>query len=284
MKLSELLNKHSFKFSKKFGQNFISDLNLLDKIVNLSGITENDVVLEIGCGAGTLTKELAKKAKFVFGYEIDKTLQPVLAENLGGVENCEITFRDVMREKTADIEKHIGEEYVIVANLPYYITSPLVMKFIEQSQKCKAIVIMVQLEVAERFCALPGTPEYGAITAGINAVADCEKLLFVPREMFYPRPNVDSEVVKIVFNKNKHCIASREVYRETVRAAFSSRRKTLANNLSQGLKISKAQAENLILSCDLDPSVRGETLSSDRFCALSNAVVSYREKQTEKNG
>lgn len=281
MKLNELLNKHSFKFSKKFGQNFISDANLLDKIVDLSGITNGDSVLEIGCGAGTLTKELCKKAKFVYGYEIDKTLQPVLAENLSGINNCEITFRDVMREKTADIEKHIGESYVIVANLPYYITSPLVMKFIEQSENCKAIVIMVQLEVAERFCAAPATPEYGAITAGINAVADCEKLLYVPREMFYPRPNVDSEVVKITFNKQKHDILSREIYRETVRAAFSSRRKTLANNLSQGLKISKAEAENLILSCGLSPIVRGETLSSEQFCTLSNAVANFRKT---KNG
>ena len=277
MKLNELLNKHSFKFSKKFGQNFISDTNLLDKIVNLSGITDNDAVLEIGCGAGTLTKELCKKAKFVYGYEIDQTLKPVLAENLSGVDNCEITFRDVMREKTDAIEKHIGEDYVIVANLPYYITSPLVMKFVEQSQHCKAIVIMVQLEVAERFCAEPATPEYGAITAGINAVANSQKLLFVSREMFYPRPNVDSEVVKITFDKQKHDILSREVYRETVRAAFSSRRKTLANNLSQGLKISKPEAENLIISCGLSPAVRGETLSSAQFCELSNAIVNYRK-------
>lgn len=281
MKLNELLNKHSFKFSKKFGQNFISDTNLLDKIVNLSGITDNDAVLEIGCGAGTLTKELCKKAKFVYGYEIDRTLKPVLAENLSGVDNCEITFRDVMREKTADVEKHIGEDYVIVANLPYYITSPLVMKFVEQSQRCKAIVIMVQLEVAERFCAEPATPEYGAITAGINAVANSQKLLFVSREMFYPRPNVDSEVVKITFDKQKHDILSREVYRETVRAAFSSRRKTLANNLSQGLKISKPEAENLILSCGLSPAVRGETLSSAQFCELSNAIVNYRKQKPQ---
>lgn len=281
MKLNELLNKHSFKFSKKFGQNFISDTNLLDKIVNLSGITDNDAVLEIGCGAGTLTKELCKKAKFVYGYEIDRTLKPVLAENLSGVDNCEITFRDVMREKTADVEKHIGEDYVIVANLPYYITSPLVMKFVEQSQRCKAIVIMVQLEVAERFCAEPATPEYGAITAGINAVANSQKLLFVSREMFYPRPNVDSEVVKITFDKQKHDILSREVYRETVRAAFSSRRKTLANNLSQGLKISKTEAENLILSCGLSPAVRGETLSSAQFCELSNAIVNYRKQKPQ---
>ena len=279
MKLNELLNKHSFKFSKKFGQNFISDVNLLDKIVNLSGITDNDTVLEIGCGAGTLTKELCKKAKFVYGYEIDQTLKPVLAENLSGINNCEVTFRDIMREKTADIEKHIGEDYVIVANLPYYITSPLVMKFVEQSERCKAIVIMVQLEVAERFCAEPATAEYGAITAGINAVADSQKLLFVPREMFYPRPNVDSEVVKITFDKKKHDILSREVYRETVRAAFSSRRKTLANNLSQGLKISKPEAENLILSCGLSPAVRGETLSSGQFCELSNAIVNYRKQK-----
>lgn len=277
MKLSELLQKHSFKFNKKYGQNFISDLNLLDKIVAESGITESDCVLEIGCGAGTLTKQLCSRAKKVYGYEIDRELKPVLAENLSGINNCEITFRDVMREKTADIEAHIGESYVIVANLPYYITSPLVMKFVEQANNCRAIVIMVQNEVAERFCALPDTPEYGAITAGINVVCNCEKLFFVSREMFYPRPNVDSAVVKITFDKQKYDLCSREVYREVVRAAFCSRRKTLANNLSQGLKISKAEAESLIASCGLPPLCRGESLSAEQFVNLTNALSALRQ-------
>lgn len=272
MKLSELLQKHSFKFNKRYGQNFISDLNLLDKIVAESGITSEDSVLEIGCGAGTLTKQLCKRAKKVYGYEIDRELQPVLAENLSGIDNCEITFRDVMREKTSDIEAHVGESYVIVANLPYYITSPLVMKFVEQSENCRAIVIMVQNEVADRFCALPDTPEYGAITAGINVVCNCEKLFFVPRDMFYPRPNVDSAVVKITFDKQKYDLCSREVYREVVRAAFCSRRKTLANNLSQGLKISKAEAENLVSSCGFQEKCRGESLSAEQFVKLANAL------------
>ncbi len=276
MKLNELLQKHSFKFNKKFGQNFISDVNLLDKIVACSGITSDDAVLEIGCGAGTLTKQLCAKAKFVYGYEIDRELKPVLAENLSGVENCEITFRDVTREKTADIEAHIGEEYVIVANLPYYITSPLVMKFVEESEKCRAIIIMVQNEVAERLCAAPGTPEYGAITAGVNAVCRSEKLFFVSREMFFPRPNVDSAVVKLTFDRQMLGIRSRKIYREVVRAAFCSRRKTLANNLSQGLKISKAEAENLISGCGLSPSCRGETLSAEQFARLSDAVCDMR--------
>lgn len=276
MKLNELLKKHDFKFSKKYGQNFISEQNLLEKIVNGSGVTENDVVLEIGCGAGTLTKELCKKAKFVYGYEIDKTLAPVLKENLSGIENCEITFRDIMREKTAELEKRLGGEYTIVANLPYYITSPLIMKFVEQSQNCKAIVVMVQEEVADRICALPATAEYGAITAGINAVCDSEKLFFVSREIFYPRPNVDSAVVKITFNKQKLNIKSREIYRETVRAAFSSRRKTLANNLITAMKFTREQAESLLSECGISTLARGETLSAEQFAVLSNAICDLR--------
>ncbi len=280
MRLSELLQKHSFKFNKRYGQNFISDINLLDKIVDGANISKTDVVLEIGCGAGTLTHRLCERAGKVYGYEIDKSLQPVLADALSGVDNCEITFRDVMREKTSEIEAHIGEKYVIVANLPYYITSPLVMKFVEQAKNCRSIVIMVQNEVADRLCAAPDTPEYGAITVGVNAVCDCEKLFFVSREMFFPRPNVDSAVIKLDFNEQKYDIRSREVYREVVRAAFASRRKTLANNLSQGLKISKADAENLINSCDLSPACRGEVLSAEQFARLSNKVCDFREKKS----
>lgn len=272
MGLNELLKKHKFTFNKAFGQNFISDNALLQEIVEKSGIDKNTTVLEIGCGAGTLTKVLSQNAKFVYGYEIDRNLTPVLKENLEGCGNVKIIFKDVMREKTADLEGMIGEKYCIVANLPYYITTPIIMKFVEQAENCNAIVIMVQEEVADRICARENTAEYGAITAGINVVADSEKIINVSRNMFYPRPNVDSAVVKIAFNKDKYELISRKVYRDTVRIAFASRRKTLVNNLRDGLKLSKEQAENLLSCCDIDLLARGETLSSDKFVQLSNAI------------
>ena len=272
MKLGELLKKHDFKFSKKYGQNFLSDTNLLESIVIKSGVDKTTPVLEIGCGAGTLTKVLCDKAKYVYGYEIDRTLAPVLGENLAGIENCDITFKDIMREKTHETENRIGEPYMLVANLPYYITTPIIMKFIEESKLCKGIVIMVQEEVADRICAKAGTSEYGAITAGINVVADSERILSVSRNMFYPAPNVDSAVVKITFNRNKFEGVDRVLYRETVRNAFLSRRKTLANNLREWLKIDKASIENLLTECEIDLLARGETLCEADFVKLSNVI------------
>ena len=272
MKLGELLKKHNFKFSKKYGQNFLSDGNLLESIATKSGVDSNTPVLEIGCGAGTLTKVLCQHAKYVYGYEIDKTLAPVLGDNLRGIENCDITFKDIMREKTQETENRIGEQYMLVANLPYYITTPIIMKFVEESKNCKAIVIMVQEEVARRICAKAGTADYGAITASINLVADSEIILRVPRTMFMPAPNVDSAVVKIVFNQNKYVGVDRKIYRDTVRTAFLSRRKTLVNNLREWLKIDKTSAENLLLDCNIDIMARGETLTEEDFVRLSSVI------------
>lgn len=274
MKLGELLKKHDFKFSKKYGQNFLSDGNLLEAIADKGGVNPNIPVLEIGCGAGTLTKVLCSKAKYVYGYEIDRTLAPVLGENLAGIENCDITFKDIMREKTQEIENRIGEEYLLVANLPYYITTPIIMKFVEESQLCKGIVIMVQDEVARRICSREGTADYGAITASINLVASSERILSVPRTMFFPAPNVDSAVVKIVFDRNKYPDVDKKIYRDTVRAAFLSRRKTLVNNLREWLKTDKQRAEDLLTKCNIDILARGETLSESDFVTLSLAIKS----------
>ena len=272
MKLGELLKKHDFKFSKKYGQNFLSDNNLLESIVVKSGANKDTPVLEIGCGAGTLTKVLCEHAKYVYGYEIDRTLAPVLGDNLAGIENCDITFKDIMREKTQETEARIGEPYLLVANLPYYITTPIIMKFIEESNLCMGIVIMVQEEVADRICAKAGTAEYGAITAGINVVADSERILSVSRKMFFPAPNVDSAVVKITFNRNKFAGVDRTLYRETVRNAFLSRRKTLANNLREWLKVDKQTIENLLFECEINLLARGETLNENDFVNLSKKI------------
>lgn len=270
MELKKIIRESGFKFNKRFGQNFIESEILLEKIVELSGVTEKDKVVEIGVGGGTLTRALSEKAKFVYGFEIDKNLQPVLQKSLSGVENVEIIFNDFMKENLSELEKEIGEEYVVVANLPYYITSPIVMRFIEEAKFCRRIVVMVQREVAFRFCARPATADYGAITAAIGLWGDAAIILDVDRTNFYPQPNVDSAVVRIDKFYEDRGVIDKKVYRDIVRIAFSSRRKTLVNNMMNYLKISREKAENILKESGIDISVRGETLSVGDFTRLAN--------------
>lgn len=270
MELKKIIRESGFKFNKRFGQNFIESEILLEKIVELSGVTEKDKVVEIGVGGGTLTRALSEKAKFVYGFEIDKNLQPVLQKSLSGVENVEIIFKDFMKENLSELEKEIGEEYVVVANLPYYITSPIVMRFIEEAEFCRRIVVMVQREVAFRFCARPATADYGAITAAIGLWGDAAIILDVDRTNFYPQPNVDSAVVRIDKFYEDRGVIDKKVYRDIVRIAFSSRRKTLVNNMMNYLKISREKAENILRGSGIAISVRGETLSVGDFTRLAN--------------
>ena len=273
MELKKIINESGFKFNKRFGQNFIDNDELLSNIVSSAGVTENDTVLEIGAGGGTLTRKLAQIAKKVYAYEIDTNLKPVLKRTLDGVSNVQVFFQDFMRSDLAEFEKKIDGEYIVVANIPYYITSPIVMKLIEESQKCKRIVVMIQKEVADRFCAMPATPEYGAITAAIAIWGSAKTTLNVSREYFFPRPDVDSAVVRIDKNYDDIGLESKKAYRAVVRAAFSSRRKTLANNLMNNFKISRTEAENLLSSCGIDVKARGETLDSSAFITLANAAM-----------
>lgn len=270
MELKKIIRESGFKFNKRFGQNFIESEILLEKIVELSGVTGKDKVVEIGVGGGTLTRALSEKAKFVYGFEIDKNLQPVLQKSLAGVENVEIIFKDFMKENLSELEKEIGEEYVVVANLPYYITSPIVMRFIEEAKFCRRIVVMVQREVAFRFCARPATADYGAITAAIGLWGDAAIILDVDRTNFYPQPNVDSAVVRIDKFYEDRGVIDKKAYRDVVRIAFSSRRKTLVNNMMNYLKISREKAENILRGSGIDISVRGETLSVGDFTRLAN--------------
>jgi len=276
MSLKDVLIRHGFRFNKKFGQNFISDGNLLSSIAELSGVTKDDTVVEIGVGAGTLTRETALRCKRVIGYEIDENLRPVLAETLSGVENAEIVFKDFMKVKTADFEDEIGSDYIVIANLPYYITTPVIMKFIEEATRCKRLVIMVQEEVALRLCAAEDTPDYGAITASVRIVGDAKIVKRVPRSMFYPVPNVDSAVVRIDMCPPKYGVSDLPLYRKTVRVAFASRRKTLANNLMQGFGLSRADAEEVIVRSGIDVKARGETLSDRAFAVLSENLAEKR--------
>lgn len=269
--LGNVIAGSGFTFKKKFGQNFISDTALLNGIVDGAGVDKETTVIEIGCGAGTLTKALAQKAKFVYGYEIDTSLKPVLARTLAGVENAEIIFKDFTRVRIDELEKSLPP-YKVVANLPYYITTPLIMQLVENSQKCLSLTVMVQEEVAERLCAKPDTADYGAITANVALRGECSLIERVGREKFTPSPNVDSAVVRIDLCPCRLLVDDIDVYKKVVRAAFSSRRKTLENNLINGFSLSRAQAKELIASCGFAEGVRGETLSPEQFACLANAA------------
>ena len=273
--LKSILIKHNLTLKKAFGQNFLSDESLLDEIVQKAGVSENDVVLEIGCGAGALTKALAKKVKKVIGYEIDLRLEPVLKDVLHEYNNVEIIFQDIMKVKLEEIEKKLGERYILVANLPYYITTPIIMRFIEKAKKIKGMVIMVQEEVAYRLASKESTSDYGAITVGINLRGSAEVVLKVPRDKFTPPPNVDSAVVKIDIEKDKFIGVDFEKVRDVVRCAFSSRRKMLVNNLINGYKIPREKAEQILISANLPLTVRGENLSAQDYVKLSEII--YKE-------
>ena len=270
--LKEVLVKHGFKFKKQFGQNFISDNNLLSSIVTASGVDKETMVVEIGCGAGTLTRALAEQAKKVYAFDIDTELQPVLAETLAGLENVEVIFRDFNKINLKEFENEIGE-YLVVANLPYYITTPLVTKLLEEGEKVQGLSIMVQEEVAERFCAKENTPEYGSITAAIALKGTAKIVKRVSRNLFYPRPNVDSAVVKIDFERGRVAVKDEKAYRQTVKCAFLNRRKTLENNLVNFFKVNREQAKLVLEKAGIDEKARGETLSPQMFALLSDVLV-----------
>ena len=269
--LQGLLARHGFNFKKQFGQNFISDGNLLRAIVDLSGIDKDTTVVEIGCGAGTLTRVLSERAKRVVAYEIDRALKPVLAESLRGCENTEVRFADFSKVNLHALEKEIGE-YVVVANLPYYITTPLITRFLDEGQKVRRLVVMVQEEVADRLCATADTPEYGAITAALALRASAKVVKRVPKTMFHPRPQVDSAVVRIDFEDGRLPVKDIATYRLTVRAAFLNRRKTLENNLMRSFNVSRETAQEILASAGVPDKARGETLSPERLASLSDII------------
>ena len=274
--LRAVLVKHGFRFKKQFGQNFISDSNLLKSIVAASGISGEDTVVEIGCGAGTLTRALSETAKKVYAFDIDAELKPVLAETLAGCDNVEVIFRDFNKLDLKAFEGEIGR-YAVVANLPYYITTPLVTKLLEESEKVESLSIMVQEEVAERFCAREGTPEYGSITAAIALKGSAKIVKRVSRNLFYPRPNVDSAVVKITFERGRLPVRSEKMYRAAVRCAFLSRRKTLENNLVNVFGFSRETAKEVLFKAGVEEKARGETLSPERLARLSDVLCDYAD-------
>lgn len=273
--LKDIIRDTQFRFNKSLGQNFISDVNLLSAIVADSGVTEGDTVVEIGTGAGTLTRALAGVAKRVFSFEVDANLQKVLALTLQGVDNAEVIFRDVLKMSDAQLADIIGEgPFKVVANLPYYITTPLVMRFLESDLKVQSLTVMVQQEVANRFVAKYDTADYSAITLAIESRGDARITRKVSRQMFYPVPNVDSAVVRIDIDRDKLAGENADLIHKLIRSAFAMRRKTLANNLSVAFNMDKQTATDKIVSAGFSPLVRGESLSLEDYIKLSRVLES----------
>lgn len=269
--IKDIIRGVDFHFNKALGQNFITDGNLLNAIVADSGITQEDVVVEIGTGAGTLTRALAKVAKRVYSFEVDYNLKAVLALSLQGVENVEVIFKDVLRMKDDELKQIVGGKFKVVANLPYYITTPLAMRFIESDLDVESLTIMVQKEVADRFVAKANTADYSAITLAIEMAGSAKITRNVSRNMFFPSPNVDSAVVRIDIDRHKLDGENAQFLHKLVRASFAMRRKTLANNLSVAFGVSKQQATDVIVGAGFAPLVRGEALSLDEYKTLARA-------------
>lgn len=270
--IKDIIRGVDFHFNKALGQNFITDANLLDAIVADSGITSDDTVVEIGTGAGTLTRAIAKVAKKVYSFEVDRNLQPVLALSLQGVDNAEVIFRDVLKMKDDELKAVVGDSFKVVANLPYYITTPLAMRFIESTLDVKSVTIMVQKEVALRFVAKPNTADYSAITLAIEMAGNAQITRNVSRNMFFPSPNVDSAVVRIDIDRTKLDGENVALLHKLVRSSFAMRRKTLANNLSVAFQIDKQEAGKLIEEAGFSPMVRGEALSLDDYKKLTKTL------------
>lgn len=270
--IKDIIRGVDFHFNKALGQNFITDANLLDAIVADSGINGDDTVVEIGTGAGTLTRAIAKVAKKVYSFEVDRNLQPVLALSLQGVDNVEVIFRDVLKMKDDELKSVVGDSFKVVANLPYYITTPLAMRFIESTLDVKSVTIMVQKEVALRFVAKPNTADYSAITLAIEMAGDAKITRNVSRNMFFPAPNVDSAVVRIDIDRAKLDGENVALLHKLVRSSFAMRRKTLANNLSVAFQIDKQEAGKLIEEAGFSPMVRGEALSLDDYKKLTKTL------------
>jgi len=271
MNVKDILYQNGFSFSKRYGQNFLTDGNLLAAIVQDAGVGPDDLVLEIGAGAGTLTAALATVAGKVVAYEIDERLRPVLATTLGAFDNTEVIFEDFMRADAAALRQRFAHAKV-VANLPYYVTTPILMRLLEEGIG-DSITITVQKEVADRLTAAPDTKEYGAITVKINLVGRAEMCRVVGRNMFYPVPNVDSAVVRIDRIPHQYDDPHPALSAKLARCAFAMRRKTLVNNLTMGLSLPRETVEGALVDLGLPLTVRGETLSAAQYVALAAALA-----------
>ena len=271
----DIVDKHGFKFSKSLGQNFLIDDNVIDKIIDGARVKEGDKVIEVGPGIGTLTREMAKRAEKVVAVEIDKNLIPILKETLADFDNTEVVNEDILKvdiNKLVD-EKLSGGPVKLIANLPYYITTPIVMKFWEEDIPVTDIVVMVQKEVADRMNAVPSTKDYGALSVAVQYYCDTEIVAKAPRHMFIPQPKVDSTVIGLhIREERKYKADNEQLFFKTVKAAFGQRRKTLLNSLSSMGVLDKAKIKEVLAEAGIDEKRRGETLSIEEFAHLSNII------------
>ena len=272
----EVLQKHKFNIQKKFGQNFLVDTNVLVKIVEAADLTKEDCVLEIGPGLGTMTQYLAERAGEVVAVEIDKNLIPILEETLADYPNVTLINADILKldiRRLAE-EKNGGRPLKVVANLPYYITTPIIMGLLESGVPLKSIVVMVQKEVADRMQAGPGTKDYGALSLAVQYYANPQIVANVPPNCFIPRPNVGSAVIRLTRYEEPPIQANEQRMFAMIRAAFNQRRKTLANAVSNaaGLGLTREQVVQALQKMGLSPTIRGEALTLEQFATLSNEL------------
>lgn len=273
----EIVKKHDFKFTKSLGQNFLIDDNIIDKIVGGALAKDGDRIIEVGPGIGTLTRELASRADRVMVVEIDKKLIPILKETLSDFDNIDVVNEDIMKADIRGLveEKLDGGPVKLVANLPYYITTPIIMRFLEEDINVTDIVVMVQKEVAERMNAKPGNKDFGALSVAVQFYCDTEIVAKVPRHLFVPQPNVDSIVIALrVRPERKYKVEDEDLFFKVVKASFGQRRKTLLNSLSSMGLLDKSDIASVLSDAGIDEKRRGETLSLDEFAKLSDCMNS----------
>ena len=276
----EVLQKYNFNFQKKFGQNFLINTGILEDIIEAAEITKDDFVLEIGPGIGTMTQYLCESAREVVAVEIDKNLIPILADTLSAYDNVEVLNDDILKVdiKTLAEERNGGKPIKVVANLPYYITTPIIMGLFESHVPIDSITIMVQKEVADRMQEGPGSKEYGALSLAVQYYADPEIVVNVPPSCFMPQPKVGSAVIRLTRHANPPVnVENEKLMFQIIRASFNQRRKTLANGLNNfpGLNLSKETIQQCIEELGVPVTVRGEALSLEQFAKLSNIIGTH---------
>ena len=275
--IKDVMSRNGFTFSKALGQNFLINPTVCPKIAELGGCRSGTAAIEIGTGVGVLTKELALRCDRVLAVEIDERLRPVLAETLAEFDNIEIVFGDILKtDLSALIKEKLPDfdEIVVCANLPYYITSPVIMKLLEERPPIRSITVMVQKEAADRLCAKPGTRECGAVTAAVNYYSEPKMLFRVNRGSFMPSPNVDSAVIRLdIPDKPRYTVSDEKLFFRIIRASFAQRRKQLLNPLSAALAIPKQELAEMLGKCGIKQTARPEELKMEDIVALCETLT-----------
>lgn len=277
--LKEITKRHDFRFTKSLGQNFLIDANILDKIIRASDIGENDIVIEVGTGIGTLTKELAERAKKVYAIEIDKKLIPIVEETTSQYNNIVLINKDFLETQLTDIVEEKNSPVKVIANIPYYITTPIIMKCLESEIFVDTLVLMIQKEVAERLGASASTKQYGSLSVAVQYYANVEFVSKVSKTSFYPVPNVDSGIVKLRKKPETDLtLKDKELFFQVTRGSFAKRRKTILNSLIGYTDFfTKELVKKALEHAEIDPKRRGESLDIIEFAKLSNSFFELRD-------